>query len=256
MKKLIIILSLFLLTYAKVLSSGIVDIQKKLYDAYLVGDNNLWYDLITQLEQSYNETNSIYILHELVKSQYGYIGMLIDKEHFYQAKSILPKAEKNISKLLDYNENWAEVHGLKAGIYGFKIMLYPNQVIFNGPKGKAYLNKATSLKNITPSIMVEMANYKYHTPTLLGGNIEEAINYYQNAIRLFELTGENKNNWQYINTLVWLAISYDKNGEHIMAKNTLKKLLSLEPNFQWVKNDLYPKILQNKSISRTYYSSK
>ena len=254
MKKILLLILISIFTITRLFSSGIIDIKKKLYNAYIIGNNSLWYELMSELEESYKKTNNIFILHELAKSQYGYIGMLIDRGEFEQAKPVLPKAEKNINKLLEYNENWTDVHGLKAGIYGFKIILYPNQVILNGPKGKSYLNKASSQKELTPSVIVEMANYKYHTPSILGGNIDDAIEYYQYAIKLFELTGQDKKNWQYINTLVWLAISYDKNRETTQAKRTLDKLLTLEPNFDWVKNNLYPKILQNESISKTYYS--
>ena len=101
-----------------------------------------------------------------------------------------------------------------------------------------------------------MANYKYHTPYLLGGNIDEAIEYYRYAIRLFELTNQTKNNWQYINTMVWLVISLDRNGESSEAKKVLEEVLKKEPDFYWVKNDLYPKVLKNESISRSYFSLK
>ena len=101
-----------------------------------------------------------------------------------------------------------------------------------------------------------MANYKYHTPSFLGGDVDQAIKYYRYAIQLFELTNQVKDNWQYMNTLVWLAISYDKKGDSTDAKKVLNKVLSLEPDFTWVKNDLYPKILRNESISKTYFSLK
>ncbi len=58
-----------------------------------------------------------------------------------------------------------------------------------------------------------MANYKYHTPSILGGDIDDAIEYYQYAIKLYELTNQSENNWQYANTMVWLAISLDKKGK-------------------------------------------
>ena len=184
------------------------------------------------------------------------MGFLIDRSEFELAKKVLSTAEKNIKKLIKYNPDWADVHGLLAGIYGFKIILFPTQVIFNGPKGKKYLEKATSFKEISPSIIVEMANYKYHTPQLLGGNIDEAIKFYKSAIQLFELTNQINNNWQYVNTLVWLAISFDKQGNSAEAKKILKKLLHLEPDFHWVKNTLYPMIQRNESISKTYFSLK
>lgn len=256
MKKIITFLILTFFVFNSSYASGLISAKEKLYSAYISGNTNLWLDVIDDLEKSFNTTKNIFSLYELSKSQYGYMGFLIDRMQFDQARNILSKTEKNIEKLLKYNPEWADALGLKAGVYGFKIILYPTQVIFNGPKGKDYLEKANSYNELSPSIMVEMANYKYHTPSLLGGNIDEAIKYYEYAIKLFEITNQDQNNWQYINTMVWLAISLDKKGESSRAKKILQEVLKKEPLFDWVKNDLYPKILRNESISRSYFSLK
>ncbi|HRW63060.1 MAG TPA: tetratricopeptide repeat protein [Bacteroidales bacterium] len=256
MKKLITILTIFTLSIFTVNSSDLAKAKEMLYEAYIHNDTHLWSEVMNDLEKSYKKSENIFTLFELTKSQYGFMGFLIDRGKFEEAKNILPKSEKNIETLLSYNSDWADAHGLKAGIYGFKIILYPNYVIINGPKGKGYLNKATSYDAISASVIVEMANYKYHTPSLLGGDIDEAIQYYQYALRIFELTNQKKNNWQYINTMVWLAISLDKKGDSTEAKKVLEKVLTQEPDFEWVKEDLYPKILRNESISKTYYTSK
>lgn len=254
MKRLFLLTIISVLLYGYVYSSGIISAKNKLYNAYITGDINSWKSTINDLRESYKRTGNIFTLYELTKSQYGYMGFLIDRRSFDNAREVIDESEKNINKLLQYNPDWADVHALKAGIYGFKIILFPTQVIINGPKGKDYLEKATSFNELSPSIIVEMANYKYHTPALLGGNVDQAIQYYQYAIKLFELTNQTNNNWQYINTMVWLAISLDKKGESTEAKKVLQEVLKKEPGFDWVKNDLYPKILRNESISRTYFS--
>jgi tetratricopeptide (TPR) repeat protein len=256
MKKITIIIALLISPIFALFSNNLANSKEKLYVAYISGNNELWISVMNDLSEFYKASDNIFELFELAKSQYGYMGVLIDRSEFDLARKILPETEKNIQELLKYNPNWADAHGLKAGIYGFKIILFPTQVIFNGPKGKNYLEKASSYNEISASILVEMANYKYHTPALLGGDINEAIKYYEYAIRLFELTDQKKHNWQYINTMVWLAISYDKKGENVKAAKLLSKILKLEPDFNWVKNDLYPKIIRNESISKTYFSFK
>lgn len=256
MKRLILFLIVNLLIVSLSYSSGILSIKAKLYNAYISGNTTSWIEVIDDLEKNYNQSGNIFTLFELSKSQYGYMGFLIDRMNYEKAREIIFKTEKNIEKLLKYNPDWADAHGLKAGVYGFKIILFPTQVIINGPKGKDYLNKATSFNELSPSILVEMANYKYHTPSILGGDIDEAIQYYRYAIKLFELTNQTQNNWQYINTMVWLAISLDKKGESTEALNVLQEILKKEPQFYWVKRDLYPKIIRNESISRSYFSFK
>ena len=256
MKKIIYIIALVIFISNLSFASGILSSKVKLYDAYINGNTQTWTYVIKDLEKSYKNSDNIFILFELTKSQYGYMGFLIDRMEYDNARKIISDTEQNIKKLLKYNPDWADVHGLNAGVYGFKIILFPTQVVINGPKGKDYLNKAISFNELSPSIIVEMANYKYHTPSLLGGDIDEAIQYYEYAIKLFELTNQTKNNWQYINTMVWLAISLDKKGKSFKAKKVLEDVLEKEPGFTWVKNDLYPTILRNESISRTYFSLK
>lgn len=232
------------------------DINIKLYKAYVTDNTELWLEGMKELEKSYLKTKNQQVLFELTKSQYGYIGLLIDRNQNEIAKQVLSKAEKNVKDLVETNPQSADAYALLAGIYGFKIMLYPNYVIFNGPKGKNYIEKASSFKNTTASVIIEQGNYAYHTPSILGGNINNAIAYYKKAIKVLEQKKQDTNNWQYLNTMVWLAISYDKQGMTEQAKSVLSKLLEKEPNFVYVKNDLYPRIVNNDSISKTYYTMK
>lgn len=104
--------------------------------------------------------------------------------------------------------------------------------------------------------MIEMGNYAYHTPSIQGGNISNAIFYYKKALKMIETKKMHQNNWQYLNTMVWLAISYDKIGQSELAMQVLKTVLEIEPDLAYVKNELYPKIVKKESISKTYYSMK
>lgn len=232
------------------------DIQLKMYKAYVTDNTVQWLDAMNELEKTYLQTKSKSSLYDLTRSQYGYIGLLIDRAELEKAKKILPKAEQNAQKLVNDNPESADAHALLAGIYGFKIILYPNYVIINGPKGKNYIEKASSGKNSSASVMIEMGNYAYHTPSILGGNINDAIDYYKKAIRFMETKKTDKNNWQYLNTMVWLAISYDKIGKYDQAIQILKTVLEKEPELAYVKNDLYPRMVKKESISKTYYSMK
>lgn len=260
MKTIIITLAVIIGINANINASesiqNLSQIKLKLYNAYVGYNTKMWLEGLKELEKAYNTTKNQQILFELTRSQYGYIGLLIDRNELETAKSILPKAEKNVQTLLLQNPESADANALVAGIQGFKIMLYPNYVLFNGPKGKNYIEKATSIKNTTPSVIIEQGNYAYHTPSILGGSIDDAITYFKQAIKLLELKNQDKNNWQYLNTMVWLAISYDKKGQSDMALAILNTLLEKEPNLVYVKYELYPKIVNKETIGKTYYSMK
>ena len=50
-------------------------------------------------------------------------------------------------------------------------------------------------------------------------------------------------NWNYLSLLTSIAKAYEVTGRKAMAKLYYEKILKIEPNFMWVKNELYPKIL-------------
>ncbi len=253
MKRIFILSASILFSSIFVLSSGIKSIQENFYKAYISGNVGLWISSMNELQTMYNATGDYNTLYELTHSQYGYIGLLIDNGQLEKAKEKLPGAERNAEKLVKANPNLVDYHALKAGIHGFKIMLYPSKVAFYGPKGKKIMQEAYDLGKFTPAILVEMGNYKYHTPAILGGNVNEAIEYFKYAVQYYEQIGKSTNNWQYLNTMVWLAISYDKAGNKEKAKKTLVKIIEYEPGFTYVKDKLYPVLKSGKSLEKTYF---
>lgn len=259
-KQIVIAMKRILLTLGLIVSISLVYsnnekvIQNSFYTAYISGDVNKWKSGIKSLENKYAQTGNIQFLYELVKGQYGYIGLMIYESEYESAKQLLSQTEKNVSKLLKHDEEWPEALALQAGIYAFKIILYPGYKLYYGPKGLNAVEKAISFNKYAPSVLVEFAHYKYHSPSLLGGDIDEAIFYYKQALKLYEINGQSEDNWQYMNTKVWLAISYNSKGEKDKALGILKEILDKEPDFYYVKYVLYPKI-KGKSISSTNYLS-
>ena len=53
-----------------------------------------------------------------------------------------------------------------------------------------------------------------------------------------------KNNWNFLNLLATIINAYYEIGNYGKAKQYCIKTLEIEPNFDWVKNVLYPKTLK------------
>jgi tetratricopeptide (TPR) repeat protein len=53
-----------------------------------------------------------------------------------------------------------------------------------------------------------------------------------------------KQNWNYLNLLATLVDAYYELKEYQEAAAFCRKALEVEPQFEWVRNTLYPKILK------------
>jgi tetratricopeptide (TPR) repeat protein len=92
-------------------------------------------------------------------------------------------------------------------------------------------------------VLIEKGNSKHYAPSFVGGDPKEAIVFYHRAIT--NLNGSNQTrSWWYLNTLTQIALAAEKAKDYKLASKTYKEILSIEPNFKWVKDELYPRFLK------------
>ena len=84
---------------------------------------------------------------------------------------------------------------------------------------------------------VEKGNAAYYTPSWFGGSKETAVKAYSTAIQLMEFHNQTQHNWLYMNALTMLAQAQQRTNRIQEANATYRKILSLEPNYVWVRDD-------------------
>ena len=90
---------------------------------------------------------------------------------------------------------------------------------------------------------VQLGNAEFYKPKALGGSKAEAIIYFTRAQLIMESNPpELKENWNYLSLLTVIAQSYSYTGDYAKSKQYLDKILSIEPDFAWVKNELYKQL--------------
>jgi hypothetical protein len=90
-----------------------------------------------------------------------------------------------------------------------------------------------------------LGNVKFHSPSLMGGSKTEAIGYYLNARAMMEKKGsEIQGDWNYLSLLVTIAQAYESIDDNKKAKLMYEEILKFEPGFTWVRDDLYPHLLE------------
>lgn len=195
-----------------------------------------WKEIITILENDYSQTKSLKCLFSLAFAQYGYTAYLIGNDKKEDAANYIKKTEKSIHFLLEWKAYPSRVEALKAAIIAYKIALNPGKAIYLGPLSLNHINNSLEIDSTCPYGWVEKANSEYFMPRVFGGSYLNAVKYYKKAIYYFELDPVlTKCNWYYMNTLLWLAKSYEKLGQADKAKATYKKMLGLDSKFILIK---------------------
>jgi tetratricopeptide (TPR) repeat protein len=219
----------------------------RFYKAFVTGDMTQWPDWIDQLEEHYSETASDHVLKDIVRAYYGYVAFLIGVERKDKAERYIDEAEQYLDMLKSVDSYQSYAEAMHGAFIAYKIGIKKARAIYLGPRSMNHIKKAIELDPDNPYGWVERGNAEYHMPRTFGGSYETAAEYFLKAINIFEKEKSTLQcNWVYMNTLAWLAQSYDKSGKDKKAEETYQKILSIEPDFKWVKEELYPEF--RKSI--------
>ena len=219
--------------------SSLASNKEKIYQAYISNRMDDWKAIIDSLEQ--HKTESTDYLSELVNYQYGYIGYCLAEDDDKKAKLYLDLAENNLDILENQNFDPALVNAYKAAFWGFKIGLSPIKAPIFGRRCIKNADLALELNDKLPFAHVQYGNAYFYMPAIFGGSKEVAIEHFLLAIEQMEKQpAELQNDWNYLSLLSLTGQSYVEMGEYEEAKVIYEKALRFEPDFKWVKNELYP----------------
>jgi tetratricopeptide (TPR) repeat protein len=217
--------------------------KSDIYSAYIKGDMRRWKQVMVEMENT-KLAQPAYIL-ELVNYQYGYIAWCIGNKMEDEAEIYLAKAEENIIFLENKKFDLSMVNGYKAAFYGYRIGLNSFKAPFYGPKSSKCADNAIAINKNNPFGYVQYGNIQYYMPSAFGGSKQEAIDYYTKAEKLMEQDKDKiAGDWNYLNLLTIIANAYIDIKQPEKAKIYFEKILKTEPNFEWVKDNLYPELLK------------
>lgn len=221
---------------------GINGQNAKFYEAYVSNQMDIWKIEMDRMEQEYQAGNNMEMIFDLTIAQYGYIAYCMAMDQKKKATDYVEKAKHNAERMLDHDPEWARAHATRGAIYGFEAGQAPYKAIVLGPKAIREVNMAMVLDPANPYIWMEKGNMDLYKPKIFGGNKHEAIKFYLKAIELYEEDPKlTEKNWLYLNTLVGLASAYAKTDRIKRADQTYLKILKVEPDYIWIRDDVYPK---------------
>lgn len=235
----IILLLFFLHGFQEVYSGA----RSEIYHALVNNRMDIWKKVIDRLEAGEPGNNDQLL--ELVNYQYGYIGYCIGVGKKVEAKQYLALAEKNVTVLEKTYYNPSLISAYKCAFYGFRIGLNKLSAPINGLKSIEHARSALVLDKENYFAYIQYGNIQFYMPKTFGGSKKEGIEYFLKAKELLEKNPSAlTENWNYLSLLVVIAQSYTYINDLSSARTVYENILKLEPGFLYVKNRLYPRLLE------------
>lgn len=218
------------------------EVKGEIYRAYISENMDRWKFVMDSTERSSNLSKQDRL--ELLNYQYGYIAWCIDKNKKQVAVAYVKKAEQQVQKLETGRYQISTLHAYKAALIGFKIGLAPYKAPFIGKESIDNAKKSVQLDANNAFGYLQLGNISFYMPSAFGGSKKEAMKMYLKALDLMERKPTLlKENWNYLNLLLTIALAYQELDQKALARSYCLKILKIEPHFIWVKNTLYPQLI-------------
>lgn len=218
--------------------------KTEIYSAYINNRMDQWKNVIERMEALPDKTNELLL--ELVNYQYGYIGYCIGFDKKDEARKYLEAAKKNLEILNKNRYKQSLINAYKSAFYGFRIGLSPVTAPVNGMRSIDCAREAVKIDPGNYFGYIQYGNIQFYMPKSFGGSKKEALEYYLKARTLLEKEPDyNSSNWNYMSLLIVIGQTYTYLKDYPSARDIYEYILKLEPEFSYVKDDLYPK-LKNK----------
>jgi tetratricopeptide (TPR) repeat protein len=233
----IIILLIFSSTYTN------AAYKSDIYEAYISNNMALWENIINEMNLQKGRNNDFVL--ELLNYQYGFIGWCLGNRKDDLAKQYLEQGEENLKILEKSSYKLSMVYAYQSAFYGYRIGMNKYKAPFIGPKSVNCAELAIKFDVNNPYGYIQYANAQYYMPAIFGGSKKVAIEYFKKAEKIMEVNQiQLKEDWNYLSLLTMIAKACIELKNYEEAKAYYEKILKTEPNFLWVKNELYPELLK------------
>jgi len=233
--KILVIFLIFLCASAR------ASYKSEIYAAYVYNNMANWKRIIDKMDGLKNKSPNL--IFELVNYQYGYIAWCIGNQKKDEAKRYLELAESNISLLEKARANQSLVNSYKSAFYGYRIGLNKLLAPYLGGRSLECANLAIEQDKENPFGYIQYGNIQFYMPPVFGGSKREALDYYIKAQKIMEKNAADIiENWNYLSLLIVIAQSNYYLKDYKTSVYYLEKILKIEPDFGYVKTELYPQV--------------
>ncbi|MEM9896724.1 MAG: tetratricopeptide repeat protein [Bacteroidota bacterium] len=203
------------------------------YGAYLQASKTMWEKSVSQSKKQYGAKSL-----ETAIALYGVLNNTMatqDEETFEQYED---ETIDLLKAMIEENPSNGEAKAILSSVYGLVMAYSPMKGMIYGMKSSSLMTDAMDESASSPLVQRLYAGSKLYTPEMWGGDAEEAAVAFKKAIDLYAKSGDTKENWQYLDAMMGLAMAFKKTNQASQAKSTLEEAIALEPQYYWAKSEL------------------
>lgn len=193
-----------------------------------------WNVFIDELSAEFSRTKSEEVQFKRMIVRHLYIAYLLFNDNESEQIEIqLEGLNKDIEELSTSATYGKSSLAFKSPYLAYSALNNPVTAVYRLPMSFSAAKTAISEAENSPYSWAEYGNLQYCYARFIGGNYDDAVRSFKKAITLMEKTGVNTScDWYYINTLLFLAKSYEDGKQYEKANDVYDTLLKLRPDYE------------------------
>jgi len=173
------------------------------------------------------------------------IGNQLPEDDEARREKVIEDAISHFKRATSIDSTMAEAWALLSGSYGQMMGINPMRGMSLGPKSSDALEKAKELAPKNPRVWIISGTQDYFTPSMFGGDKEQALKTFKKAARLAKqesIEDPLMPSWGHAEAYAWIGIAQMNAERYAEARTAFEKALELNPDYGWVKGVLLPKL--------------
>lgn len=210
------------------------DIDCRIAESFINQNMKEWNVFVDELSAEFDKTHNESLQFKRMIVRHLYLAYLLFNDP--ESKQIdlqLEGLDKDIEELSKSATYGKQSLAFKSPYLAYAALNNPVTAVYRLPMSFSAAKTAISEAENSPYSWAEYGNLQYCYAYFIGGSFDDAVNSFQKAIKLIEQKGEvTKCNWYYINTLLFLAKSYEDGKQFDKANEVYDKILKLRPDYE------------------------
>jgi tetratricopeptide (TPR) repeat protein len=204
----------------------------------LLSDKSLLLEGRSLLQRAHETQPSSATLYYFAQSEHELVRVGLAEPESDLFDQYYDSAVRRAQAVIGQREDWSEGYALLSSLYGLKIARNWINAALLGPRAYGLAEEAVRRDSTNPRAWLVRGMMKLNAPVVFGGSSAEALESFRRSIELFERPGERtllEPDWGYIDALVWLGWTHQKDGRLSEARSAYEKALGIEPRADWIR---------------------